>query len=568
MIELLKRWLRAHAVNRNLEEDDVARISNLLRDLLNHSDLFPSHNARSFMRTVADVYDHLQRQLRDVLEHDRTCAELATRVLSLSRNLVSDAVAFLILGPTDLTQTDTRREEWLPSLEVVSLWASITPEGTPLPAADEAQQNAMREAWGTYCGALMKDVLSTPWTIRVFHGTTEDDLVAKMRAGMIKDGAKPADGKPTRHPADSMREHMSAADPIWIVSGSSCPSLPSAIPPVSELLKIAWVAAEFDKGNFNHSGLAGPFRQRGHQPELARLNYLYAVQGLFDLLYLLSEVLTQFHRISDGLGDYGLIRIAPWLHPCLDSMVEKVQALKGCLEVLNEAVDTELVLAKARGVRVKKPRPSELMSARAHSAIQRAIASRESHVQVLLVALKELRERSSPERMPHVQEGLGSACLQLQGVLESAQFRQCVGDVVEKFPPLRDMGAPMQEAFPALLAAGGLGSGSFSSDEDDEEDADLGGGAEQADAQAPPRGVARARTLPAPPPALAAPAGARRERSQDAQRRSRREPGAGGAGQESRSEPADDRPVRAISMDQLEPPSPAAGGNPFDSVEA
>lgn len=38
----------------------------------------------------------------------------------------------------------------------------------------------------------------------------------------------------------------------------------------------------------------------------------------------LSEVMVQFHRISDGLGDFGMIRVSPWLHPVLDSLVEKV----------------------------------------------------------------------------------------------------------------------------------------------------------------------------------------------------------------------------------------------------
>ena len=32
----------------------------------------------------------------------------------------------------------------------------------------------------------------------------------------------------------------------------------------------------------------------------------------------------QFHRISDGLGDFGMIKMSPWLHPVLDVLVEKV----------------------------------------------------------------------------------------------------------------------------------------------------------------------------------------------------------------------------------------------------
>ena len=80
----------------------------------------------------------------------------------------------------------------------------------------------------------------------------------------------------------------------------------------------------------------------GVHPEDARENLLIAVESLFDLLYLIGEardqpipltattqdgwklleaspkhqVLSQFHRISDSLGDYGMIRVALWLHPC------------------------------------------------------------------------------------------------------------------------------------------------------------------------------------------------------------------------------------------------------------
>ena len=31
------------------------------------------------------------------------------------------------------------------------------------------------------------------------------------------------------------------------------------------------------------------------------------------------QVLIQFHRISDSLGDYGTIRVAPWLHPFIEA---------------------------------------------------------------------------------------------------------------------------------------------------------------------------------------------------------------------------------------------------------
>lgn len=70
---------------------------------------------RGFLCAIAEVHDHLRWQLRESLERDRTCAELMQRVMSSGRNLVSDALAFLLLAPTSLRQTDA-----LPSLEAAA----------------------------------------------------------------------------------------------------------------------------------------------------------------------------------------------------------------------------------------------------------------------------------------------------------------------------------------------------------------------------------------------------------------------------------------------------------------
>ena len=165
-----------------------------------------------------------------------------------------------------------------------------------------------------------------------------------------------------------------------------------------------------------------------------------AVEALYDLLYLLGEVLLHFHRISDSLGDYGMIRVSLWLHPCLDSVIEKVQRLQCSLKGLSKAVDGELVIAKARGRTLKKPLPSERMASRAHAAAERALVGQDCHLSALLQALEELKTRSSPERLPHVVEGLGDACVQLQNVLTSPQFRARVGDAFpQRLPSLAYM---------------------------------------------------------------------------------------------------------------------------------
>merc|ERR1712187_218008 len=98
-----------------------------------------------------------------------------------------------------------------------------------------------------------------------------------------------------------------------------------------------------------------------------------------------------------------------------------VQLLKSNLEMGNEAVDEIYVLARARGMSIEKPAPSKSMCARAHACIERAVTGRNSHAQALMQVIDELKSRSAPERLPHVSEGIGEACANLQSVLSSAE---------------------------------------------------------------------------------------------------------------------------------------------------
>jgi len=120
-------------------------------------------------------------------------------------------------------------------------------------------------------------------------------------------------------------------------------------------------------------------------------------------------------------------------------LTEKVQRLKVHLESLNRAVDDCLVVASARGYAVEKPTPSARMGQRAHLAIDRAVIHSSSHVQLLLHAMEDLRQRSSPDRLPQVVAGIGDACMQLDAVLSSPEFRACVGDRFPHLPRLSDV---------------------------------------------------------------------------------------------------------------------------------
>lgn len=384
LVELLKRWLRTHAGSSTVNEDEVRGVCGLCREVLNHPELFAARNPRSFLQAIAEVYDHLRWQLREVLERDRTCAELASHVVSLSRNLISDTIAFLLVAPTDLRQTDA-----LASLEVVALWQSLPSEGHPLPGrADPALQRAMRSAWRTRCGSMIAALLSTPWCLHLFDGAGKDSVEALVtNAGAL-----------------------------------AC---------------IKEAEVEFTQQRFKDSGLAGAFRTPSQ--EVARRRYLEVVEVTSDLMYLLGEVFAHFHRVSDSLGDYGAIAVGQWMHPFLDALVHKVQRLSSNLEGLNKAIDDSYVIARARGTAVEKPGPSSRMSARAHAAIERAVIGRGAHVPSLLKAIDDLKSRSSPERLPHVMGGLGDACQSLRIALSSPDFRACVGGA---FPDVSLLGQP------------------------------------------------------------------------------------------------------------------------------
>lgn len=378
-VELLKRWLRTNAANASVEEDAVRRITGLCRDVLNHRSSFPARNKRSFMHTVAEVYGHMQWQLREVLERDRSCAELAGRALSLGRNLLSDAISYLLLAATDLKQTDT-----LPSVEAVALWQSL-PSGPscPLPSrADVKSQKVMKDAWQTCCGSLIAALLSTPWSVRLFDGRGAQE-----------------------------EAHAAAADALQVASSQPAPSLR-----LPEL--VAAAEADFLRGSFRYSGLAGPLRLNSRAT--ARKHYLSCVMLIFDISFLLGEVLVQFQRISEGFGDYGMIRSAAWLHPFLEALTEKVMQLRSNLDRLSKEVDDVLVL--------------ERMSKRANEALQRAVSGRDPHVQALLHSLDELKAKSAPDRLPDVTESIMDACESLKAIFASEMFRARIGSEAEKWP--------------------------------------------------------------------------------------------------------------------------------------
>eukprot|EP00435_Cladocopium_sp_Y103_P052288 s2358_g16.t1 len=267
----------ANAACNSLPEEEVRSMCGICRDILSHPQLFPARNPQSFMKSIADVYDHLQWQLQEVLEKDRSCAELAQRILSMSRNLVTDTITYLLFGAQEVPVALAvlrNPAQGLPSMEVVKLWQSLPNEGHPMPhRKDPALQKLMGEAWQSHVGMLVAALLRAPWCVRLFAGA---DAESSTRLLALEDGKD------------------------------------FQLPSLQSLLKEAERC--FDAGYFKGSGLVGALRQ----DEKQRSKWIQALMITSDIMYLLGEVMVQFHRISDGLGDFGMIRVSPWLHPVLD----------------------------------------------------------------------------------------------------------------------------------------------------------------------------------------------------------------------------------------------------------
>lgn len=383
--ELLKGWLRSHAAAVDLCEAEVRGVCSFCRELLNYPDLFEgSMRSSGFANTMAEVHNHLRWQLEKVLERDRSCAELAQQVLSLSRNLVSDVITFLMLAPMNLQNTDA-----LPSLEVVSLWQSLPDKEYRVPVQRNVQlQQAMHQDWQTVCGRLVSAMLGSPGCLRLF------------RAEM--------DGPGCDQPLTARLEEASAS---------------------------------FSRGRYKHSALVGALR--GNSKAAEREDLFQSVLLTSDLTFLLGEVMMQFLQVGAGLGDYGMIRVSSWLHPFLEVLMKKLQRLTMHLERISSSLDKTYVVGRARGLSVEKPAPSSKMQTRSFAALERVMAGPTSHLSQLMQQLEALRNQSAPDRLPHLVKHLGSGFAGLSEVLTSPEYHAHVGDTCCKLPPLECKSQPM-----------------------------------------------------------------------------------------------------------------------------
>lgn len=386
-VELLKFWLRMHAAESNMHEDEVRRVVSLCRGVLYRGDIFTARTSWSFMHAIEIVYEHLQMQLRVLLGRNRSCTALVEEALGRAKNLLSDVVTFLLTGPTDFIQTDI-----LPSAEIVTLWRVLPPDLQSRLASkvDDRLQKGTRHVWRSSCGAVIAALLTSPGARQLF-------------------GSRSIGG----------------------IGGMSAESEAELV-----FVRVAQARKDFAEKRFKASGLAGPFRKVDMIE--VREAYLEAATGVFNLMFLLGSVFIQFHSIGSNLGDYGMIRMASWLHPFLSALEQRVKQLKSNLETLNTHVEEALVLARARGSTVPGPVPTTQMRQRAAEAVDRAILARVNHYQEFVLSLEALRAKSDPERLPKLEEDLSDACTQLHASLTSTEFRMHIGEA--SFDEFRRLG--------------------------------------------------------------------------------------------------------------------------------
>lgn len=452
-VELLKVWLRKHAQVDDLQEEVVRRMYALCREMLNQQVHFPARNERSFIKTIGEVYEHLEQQLEHVLERDKACAELAGQVRMLAENLISDSIAYLMVGLTDLKYTDK-----LPSLQVQSMWAALPVDAHPIrKVMDPKMQKSMRDVWTTDSGALVAGLLRNDWCVRVFHGTKTKEAITDLAA---ESTATPRSGSsrgtscsnrggeksPRRISFSPRRGSESSGErsprSLSPRGGEITEYQPTGTTTVDVLLEIDRIKAKWcSAGSMQRSGLAGAFRK----PDAADVRDMYVetVKILLQLITLIGQPFVHFQQIAASLGDYGMIRVHQAFHPFLSEVCDKVMALNSHLEGLNKAVDKHLVIKHAKQYKVEKPVPSQSMMNRAHEVINRAVLGDASHAKVLLQTLEQLRQKSDPNRLPDIARTLEDACMQIDTIYSTAEFMACVNHTrFAEVPKLQDLAQP------------------------------------------------------------------------------------------------------------------------------
>jgi len=344
-----------------------------------------------FRKMIAEVYQHLQWQLGEVLSEEKSCARICRLIYVLfNNNVEAGVIQYLLQATTSWTGLDQ-----LPSLQVSILHRSLP---TTAAKEDVRIRNCMKLHWSTDVGVLMAALLRVSPNV---------GLGACVTANTCTPSLPP---------------------------GSSTPRGGGSFVQLLEDIRAKWTLGDLD-----NCGLAGFMQEqqtmclRAGSAKLAEplANYLDCLQLLYDLIYLQKEVFSKFVEISHAFGDYGCCRVQPLLHPFLNVIGKKLKTLADKLQQLNTDFEEYVVRARNLGIKVAKPLPSEKMSRNADEAFHHMVKGEgvcPSHFSNLQQQIRVLEDRSSQDRLPELKKAMKGLLNDLLAIFNSQDYRHCAGN--------------------------------------------------------------------------------------------------------------------------------------------
>lgn len=364
--EFLKEWLRAAAIRTDMPVEELDRMLKFCMGIILEESIFPSTRikSRGFIATIKDVHHAIKKHQVQRKQQTQTDFQVALcrgqscnqtlKTLQTHSRNLVEAACAFVL----VGLTDLAKTDKLPGLGAQTLWFSLPEQWNNHPGRPDLQ-HLMKDAWATGCGRIVAALVSSKWFVQLQQGSC-------------------------------MKE---------------CTSVHFIVDTVRR---------ELERG-FRNSGFTGLLRLPEHAPTCETY---FEVCLLVDDIAHFSCVLDHCHPISHALGDYGIIRMANWLHPLLDEMVEKVHQLQCKAAQLNAVLENNIVLAG----RVHCPQPTDKMRKVAVGAIHDC----EKNSQLLLDTLQILKQQSDPQRLNGLKEGCVVAANKFVAALQADEMRRRV----------------------------------------------------------------------------------------------------------------------------------------------
>lgn len=187
LVEILKAWLRQEAAKENVEEDTLKRMSKVCITVLrSREELFKSHQKVSIARALTGVYDEVQVQLTRTIASQDFCSRHMKDTADSCRRFLSCVIAVLLVGPTNLIETDN-----LESLE-------------PGMLRNASVRQDLKRLWETDCGKLLLALAR----MHDDAGSKHDDVLELLDAMRTKFDGTPEANTGLAGPFRSAEQHQ------------------------------------------------------------------------------------------------------------------------------------------------------------------------------------------------------------------------------------------------------------------------------------------------------------------------------------------------------------------------